>query len=57
MNYIKSLFLVIVLLGLSGCFMERPTIPRGYNVVYSQVDWLYFDHFVSYCYFIFKVFH
>lgn len=43
MNYIKSLFLFVVVLGLSGCFMERPTIPRGFNVVYSQVDWHYFD--------------
>lgn len=38
---IVSAFVMISLL--SGCFMERPTIERGYNVVYSQNDFFFFD--------------
>ena len=43
MNYFKSLLALVVIFGLTGCFMERPTIKRGYNVVYSQLDFNYFD--------------
>lgn len=43
MNILKSIFVLFVLFSLTGCFMERPTIPRGFNVVYSMVDWFYFD--------------
>ena len=38
---IVSAFVMISLF--SGCFMERPTIERGYNVVYSQNDFFFFD--------------
>lgn len=43
MNFLKLFFVTLFVTLLSGCMTERTVIPRGYNVVYSQIDWFFFD--------------